>query len=223
MLHKEVFGNATLYLADCRDVLSTLESVDAVVTDPPYGINYGKMGGNNSGGWSGLRISSDWDKIRPSKEIFDLIKQISKYQIIWGGNYFTDYLPPSSKWLIWDKGQTNFSLGDAELAWCSFRGAIRRINYSRSKALQDKKKHPTQKALVVMLWTINQLPPPINTIFDPFMGSGTTGVAAIRLGKKFIGVEVNEKYFAIACKRMSKVQPFLFDNPFITVNKYSIL
>ena len=121
---------------------------------------------------------------------------------MWGGNYFTDVLPPSSKWLSWDKGQTDFSLADFELAWCSFKGAARRITYSRSLAMQDGKEHPTQKALEVMRWCILQLPEGCNTILDPFMGSGTTGVAAAKLGRQFIGIEREPKYFDIACRRI---------------------
>lgn len=138
-----------------------------------------------------------------------------KHAILWGGNYFADLLEPSSKWLVWDKGQTDFSLADCELAWCSFTGAVRRITYSRSKALQDGKVHPTQKPIAVMKWCIEQLPDGCHTILDPFMGSGTTGVAAVQLGKRFIGIEREPRYFDIACKRIADAyaQPDLFVAP----------
>jgi DNA modification methylase len=116
------------------------------------------------------------------------------------------------KWLIWDKGQTDFTLADVEMAYCSWEGAARRINYPRSLALQDGKEHPTQKPLEVMRWCIRQLPPPGLRILDPFMGSGTTGVAAVKLGRKFIGIEIEPKYFDIACRRISEAlkQPDMF-------------
>jgi hypothetical protein len=135
-----------------------------------------------------------------------LAVQAGKHAIVWGGNYWTDALPRTSKWLSWDKGQTDFSLADFELAWCSFDGAARRITYSRSKALQDGKEHPTQKPIEVMRWCIDQLPNGCTTILDPFMGSGTTGVAAVKLGKAFIGIEINTKFFDIACRRVDEAQ-----------------
>jgi hypothetical protein len=203
----------TLYLGDCREILPTLLRVDAVVTDPPYGIDYGKRGSfQASHGWSPLRESLAWDQERPAPEIFNLLRSRSEVQILWGGNYFTDLVPPSMKWLIWDKGQTDFTLADVEMAYCSWEGAARRINYPRSLALQDGKEHPTQKPLEVMRWCIRQLPPPGLRILDPFMGSGTTGVAAVKLGRKFIGIEIEPKYFDIACRRISEAlkQPDMF-------------
>lgn len=186
----ETIGDATLYLGDCREILPTLGKVDAVVTDPPYGIDYGRNGSfQASHGWSQWREKVEWDVDRPEKEVFDLILSASKEQIIWGGNYFSDYLPPSMQWLVWDKGQRDFSLADFEMAWSSQHKAARIMTYPRARALQDGKEHPTQKPLELMRWCIDLLPPKFATICDPFMGSGTTGVAAVNKGKSFIGVE----------------------------------
>ncbi len=203
-MRKEIIGNATLYNADCRDVSPLVQGVDAVVTDPPYGIGADEAGHRAQGksGWTDFG-PAQWDKERPPRDIFDAILACSKYQIIWGGNYFTDYLPPSMQWLIWDKGQRDFSLADFEMAWSSQQKAARIFTYPRSEALKDGKEHPTQKPLALMKWCIDLLPQP-TTIFDPFMGSGTTGVAAIQLGKTFIGVEREEKYFEIACRRIKE-------------------
>jgi DNA modification methylase len=202
----EVIGNATLYLGDCKDILPELGLMDAVVTDPPYGIDFGKSGNfQASHGWSKRRESVKWDIGRPNKKIFDLILNHSKNQIIWGGNYFTDYLPPRMRWLIWDKGQRDFSLADFEMAWTSQNKASRIFNYSRSKAMQDVKKHPTQKPLALMEWCLGFLPKS-KTILDPFMGSGTTGVVCMNLGKEFIGIEKDPEYFDIACKRISDAE-----------------
>lgn len=219
MTRTEIIGDATLYLGDCREILPTLCKVDAVVTDPPYGINYGALlkgkgdglGGADKNGWRDYGAPM-WDAERPCRDIFDLMRKQSGNQIIWGGNYFTDYLPPSMQWLIWDKGQREFSLADFEMAWSSQNRAARIINFPRAKALQDGKEHPTQKPIEVMRWCISQLPKAVRTILDPFMGSGTTGVAATDLGKQFSGIERDLKYFDIACRRIEEAykQPRLF-------------
>ena len=202
----ETIGNAVLYNADCREVLPALERVDAVITDPPYGIDYGRAGGfSASHGWGPWRENVAWDAERPERAIFDAMLSCSRDQIIWGGNYFTDYLPPTMQWLVWDKGQRDFSLADCEFAWSSQQKAARIITYARGKAVRDGKEHPTQKPIEVMAWCLGFVPK-AKTICDPFMGSGTTGVAAVRLGRKFIGIEREPKYFDIACRRIEDAQ-----------------
>ena len=121
-----------------------------------------------------------------------------------GGNYFTDVLPPTMQWLVWDKGQRGFSLADCEFAWSSQNNAARVFDYARALAMQDGKQHPTQKPLALMRWCIEQCKNKPKIILDPFMGSGTTGVAAIQMGRKFIGIEREPKYFEIACKRIEQ-------------------
>lgn len=210
---KEQIGDATLYLGDCLAVMLTLEPVDAVVTDPPYGIDYGKNGSfQASHGWGQWREDCSWDVERPTREPFDLFRKLSKHQIVWGGNYFTDYLPPTMHWLLWDKGQREFSLADFEIAWGSQRRAARIIECPRGRAVKDGKQHPTQKPIEVIERCILELPKRVVSILDPFMGSGTAGVACAKLGRKFIGIELNEKYFDIACERIQKAydQPDLF-------------
>ena len=205
-MKKEVIGNATLYQGDCKDILPDLGLVDAVVTDPPYGINADKEVSKNKGKWGWKYYGeTEWDEKRPNKTLFKLILKKSSNHIIWGGNYFTDCLPPSMRWLIWDKGQRDFSLADFEMAWTSQNKASRIFNYSRSKALQDVKKHPTQKPLALMEWCLAFFPES-KTILDPFMGSGTTGVACMNLDRHFIGIEKDPDYFEIACKRISEAE-----------------
>lgn len=215
MSRVETIGDATLYLGDCREILPTLPRVDAVVTDPPYGIDYGRAGSfSASHGWGPWREACEWDKTRPERGIFDAFREISTHQIIWGGNYFTDYLPPSMQWFVWDKGQRDFSLADFEMAWSSQQKAARVVQYPRAKARLDGKEHPTQKPIEVMMFCIDAVPD-AHTILDPFMGSGTTGVACIKLGRKFIGIEIEPKYFDIACRRIEEAwkQPRLFEEP----------
>jgi len=197
-----VIGNATLYCGDCREILAACRA-DAVVTDPAYGINAARIRNSQKNGWRDYDAPG-WDAERTPPDLVALVIKQAKHSIIWGGNYFTDVLPPSSRWLAWDKGQDNFSLADFELAWCSFEGAARRIVYPRALALQDGKEHPTQKPVEVMRWCIGKLPTGCEIILDPFMGSGTIGVAALKMGKRFIGVEREPHYFEIACRRIEE-------------------
>ncbi len=207
-----IIGDCRLLLGDCREILPTLGKVDAVVTDPPYGIGADEAAFRNNGkrGWKCYGETA-WDRSRPAQETFQSLLEASRDQIIWGGNYFADLLPPSMRWLVWDKGQRDFSLADVELAWTSQNKAARALTYSRGRAMLDGKQHPTQKPIEVMVWCLGFLPD-AETILDPFMGSGTTGVACVKLCRKFIGIEIDEKYFDIACRRIrdAYAQPDMF-------------
>ena len=206
MSRVETIGRAKLYLGDCATILPTLAPVDLVCTDPPYGIGADKAASKNEGKWGWTYYGeTDWDASRPPPEIFDLILKAGKEQIIWGGNYFTDLLPPTMQWLVWDKGQRDFSLADCEFAWSSQQRAARIFDYPRARALQDGKEHPTQKPIALMKWCIDMVPK-VNSILDCFLGSGTTGVAAVQMGRDFIGIEREPKYFDIACRRIEQAQ-----------------
>ena len=202
---KEVIGGCTLYLGDCMSVMKELARFDAVVTDPPYGI--GKDGQKRTTGGNGGRKAYDfkgWDATRPPAEAFDLIQSLSDNLVIWGGNYFADLLPPTGKWLVWDKGQ-RINQSDGELAYTSLPGALRIFTQNRVALLVEGAEHPTQKPIEIMQWSLLQMPDP-KTVLDPFMGSGTTGVACCQLGRPFIGVEIDEGYFDIACRRIEEAQ-----------------
>lgn len=197
----------SLHLGDCLDVMRGMEtgSVDFALTDPQYGIDHIHAGGRSSNnGWSENLYYGEWDKVRPDKVYFDEILRVARVVVIWGGNYFSDYLPPKMRWLIWDKGQRNFSLADFEMAWTNQDKAGRIFEYPRSKALQDGKVHPTQKPISLMKWCMEVMRIPAGaTVFDPFMGSGTTGVACAQTGRNFIGIEIDPTYYAIAEKRIN--------------------
>jgi DNA modification methylase len=214
-----IIGRATLYNADCRDVLPLLGKVDAVVTDPPYGI--GESAGKAKTRTSGLtskikgaqRYRQDygddsWDDEPIPPELIAEIREKGKWNIIFGGNYYD--VPATSCWLVWDKlnGDTDFA--DCELAWTNLPKAVRRIRYLWNGCMrangETRDGHPTQKPLGVMKWCIGHLPEPNQFILDPFMGSGTTGVAAVQMGRDFIGIEREPKYFDIACKRIEDAQ-----------------
>lgn len=206
----------TLYLGDCREIIPALGIVDVIVTDPPYGIGADKAASKNKGkyGWTYFG-ESDWDAERPPASLLMMLREVSRHQIIWGGNYFTDVLPPTMQWLIWDKGQRDFSLADCEMAWSSQKAASRIIDYPRVRALLDGKEHPTQKPIEVMRWCIGFIPASCVSILDPFMGSGTTGVACAQLGRNFTGIEISETYFDIACRRIQAAlnAPDMFVEP----------
>ena len=202
MKREQLSDDVTLYLGDCLDILPTLDdkSIDAVITDPPYGIADIWKGGSSCG-WRVARLSTpkrnEWDK-KPDKFIFDEILRIGNSVIVWGGNYFE--LPASRGWLVWNKPERNFSLSEAELAWTNRDTVIRVFDCRRS---DPEREHPTQKPLALMKWCIQQVKDS-TTILDPFMGSGTTGVAAAQLGRKFIGIEIDETYYEIAKKRIQQ-------------------
>jgi len=215
--------DATLYCGDCKLIMPTLGKVDAVVTDPPYGVKRDK-GFEGFGGF-GKPIArrrfedDDWDKERPSQACFDVMLEHAKHAIIFGGNFFADMLPVGGHWIVWDKLNTMPTFGDCELAWTNLpRKSVKKvtIEYNGLLGKEHNRAHPTQKPIAVMSWCLQTLPNGTNSILDPFMGSGTTGVACAKLGRKFIGIEIEPRYFDIACRRIEEAyaQPDLFvDQP----------
>lgn len=202
-----IIGPAELYLGDCAGILPIIGKVDAVISDPPYGLGMQNRadGGGVTSRASGAKIyeRSDWDFSPPEKSVLDALRAMSKTQIFWGANHFSDLLPASPQWLIWNKIQRGFSLADCEMAWSSQPRAARVFDCSRRQAQLDGLVHPTQKPVALMAWCIKQVRVS-DVILDPYMGSGTTGVAAVQLGRKFVGIERDPKYFDIACQRIER-------------------
>lgn len=208
MPRKETIGLAELWLGDCREIAPTLPRPAAVISDPPYGIGADKAAAKTRGkhGWR-PQIETDWDSSRPPVEFLRWMAVSADAVSLWGGNYFADVLPPTMGWLVWDKGQTDFSLADCELAWTNRKQALRRINLHRAVLVAEGGEHPTQKPVAVMRFTIDKLKvPAAGTILDPYMGSGSTGVAAVQMRHPFIGIEIEERYFDIACRRIEDAQ-----------------
>lgn len=192
-------GRATLYNADCRDVLPTLGKVDAVVTDPPYGIGFGAKHTK----WSANRdvILGEWDSEIPDVSgLLDLCDEI----IIWGGERFG--LPIRRCWLTWVKPDAAPTFASTEFAWTSWDRPARHYMQSISSVNAERVGHPTQKPLRLMKWCLTFLHNDATVILDPFMGSGTTGIAAVQDGYQFIGIEREPAYFDIACKRIEDAQ-----------------
>ena len=192
-----------------------LGRVDAVITDPPYGINRAKGfdGRDGFGGFGApierIRYEGDWDNKRPSKECFDLILASAPVQVIFGGNFFADMLPVSNHWIVWDKLNTMPTFGDCELAWTNVkRNSVKKVTVEWNGLIgkERERHHATQKPLKLMAYCVDCYTNPGQTILDPFMGSGTTGIAALQLGRKFIGIELDRKYFDIAVERIENAQ-----------------
>jgi site-specific DNA-methyltransferase (adenine-specific) len=196
--------NVTLYCGDTEKLGNNLGFFDLLLTYPPYGI---KADENPVRGIHRYGKTA-WDKAPPERWVLEMLIAQTRWQIIWGGNYFGACLPPSMGWLVWNKMQRDFSLADGELAWSSYDKALRIADISRGKALTDGKEHPTQKSLDLMRWCIDYAEraggKPIGTILDPFAGGGTTGRAAKDLGKRAILIEREERYCEIAARRLSQ-------------------
>lgn len=208
----EQIGNCLLLLGDCMGILPKLERADLVLTDPPYGIcqdkGVGGGGTDGSGRWARKPKVYDggWDNCRPSREALLTIVDCAESAIIWGGNYFADELPRGGRWLVWDKMNAMPTYSDAELAWTNIAGnsvkKFAQCNNGPSSMKDGGRWHPTQKPVALMKWCLGFTH--ALTVIDPFAGSGTTGVACVELGRKFIGIELDEKYFDIACRRIEQ-------------------
>ncbi len=210
----------TIYHGDCRDILPSLEPVDLVLTDPPWGTstacNSQRFSRKSSPWWTEVdntKVRAHGD-IKGDTEEFDPAPFIGQPAILWGANNFARNLPHSNGWLVWDKrknaetmAEKGWPLGEAELAWTNIIGATRVFRCLWSGLLRDRERgefyHPTQKPISLMIWCL-KFTTAANTILDPFMGSGTTLRAAKDLGRKAIGIEIEEKYCEIAAKRLSQ-------------------
>lgn len=200
-----IADGVSLYLGDCREIAPTLGKFVAVVTDPPYGIGFAaqptkwqRRAGKTPEAWDDLTIEG----------LSEIIAAGEK-QVVWGGNYYG--LPPSRGWLSWFKPDAPPSMGSVEFAWTNLDQNARQISYSIGATNAERVGHPTQKPLAVMRFTLREIGPAAS-ILDPFMGSGTTGVAAVKLGRRFTGIEIDPAYFDVACKRIAEAlkQPDMF-------------
>ena len=217
MPHKEVIGNAELYLGDCMEVLPTLPKVDACITDPPYGMDWDTDSTRFTGGKHKQGDGrEDWGAIRGDAEPFDPTPWLNFPRVVlFGANHFASRLPVGTT-LVWIKKADHLFgtfLSDAEVAW--MKGGHGTYCYRKQfpppsrMAENDGREvaHPTQKPLGLMKWCIEKTGVADGAlILDPYMGSGTTGVAAVQMGRRFIGIEREPKYFDIACRRIEDAQ-----------------
>ena len=220
-----------IYHIDCLEGMRLMKeqgiTADWCITDPPYGIGEDGKKNHSRGNTTTAKAKAaptlftpkNWDKKRIEKPYFDIMFEVSKEQIIFGGNYYTDYLPPSSCWIVWDKVNYGTDFADCEMAWSSYKGAVRLFRYMWNGMLQgnmknkEKRIHPTQKPLPLIEWILNKYTKEGDVILDPFIGSGTTAVACHKLKRKYIGFELDEEYFELASKRIeeAKSQLSIFD------------
>lgn len=209
-INKVICGDSLEYMKTLPD-----KCIDLVLTDPPYGINADKNAVKN---WEKCRANWfrvyenvwNWDESIPHKEYFKEIFRISKNQIIWGGNYFVEYLKNSQYWLFWDKWQRDFSFADWELARTSFDKAVRAFNYSRWAFLSENWKHPTQKPKELFKWCLDNYSKPWDVILDCFAWSWTTAVACIETWRNYIVIEKEPKYVEIIENRIKNTTLPLF-------------
>jgi site-specific DNA-methyltransferase (adenine-specific)/modification methylase len=219
----ETIGNATLYLGDCREVLPTLAPCDLILTDPPYGIKRFEKGFGTTRfkGHGAEKTGIEWDRKPELGLLLGLIDRC-RVTIIWGANNFG--LPPHEHFLVWDKMQTVENFASAEYAYYNGTKPAKVFRYSIHQHNQDEKNkaHPTQKPVRLMEWCISQSGE-VTTVCDPFMGSGTTGVAAVKMGRTFIGIEREPKYFDIAYKRIEDAQrqTSMFEQPAMKAEQHA--
>lgn len=212
----EHIGTATLYCGDCRDLLDDFPASHALVTDPPYGINLAKLTGTSRNRWNMARRTVAYDfNIVGDDRPFDPVPLL-RFQtaVIFGGNHFGSRLPDASCWLVWDKrdGGTSDHQADCELAWTNLRGPARLFSHKWRGMVRAGEEnvsrgqfrvHPAQKPVALMDWVLKQCRlAPGTPVLDPYMGSGTTGIAAARLGLPFIGFEIDPTHFERACDRL---------------------
>lgn len=216
--------NATIMNIDCMEYMKTLPDkfFDLAIVDPPYGIGMdrGKIGIDGTAKANNY-LKKDWDGFAPTHEYFNELTRVSKNQIIWGANHFADALPcPKSPcWIVWDKEKVGGLFADSELAWTSFKTAVRNFKYQWHGMLQGDMKnkeariHPTQKPVKLYEWILTNYAKPGQTIFDSHMGSGSSAIACNNLGFEYVGCELDEDYYNAACERIAKhaQQERLFD------------
>ena len=212
--HDWKYGINKVINADSLAVMRLIpdKSIDLVLTDPPYGIGESKGKNKSRGCIAQSRDygNEDWDNSIPSEAIFKEMFRISKNQIIFGGNYFVEHLVNSSCWIVWDKDNGATDFADCELAWTSFKTAVRKFKWKWQGMLQENMKHkdirvhPTQKPVELMRWILENYSKEGDLICDPFMGSWTTARACKDLNRNFIGFEISEEYCKIGEKRLEQ-------------------
>ena len=199
-----------LYHGDCLDVMQEIDNVNLVITDPPYGIHEMAYRKNRSR----TRLTKtvdygkfDWARNIPEKKYFDEIKRISENQIIFGGNYFVEYLYNSRCWIVWDKQMTG-NFAECELAWTSFNQSVKKYTVMWNGMIrvekEYKRQHPTKKPIRLFTQILDDFSKENDLICDPYLGSGTTAIACERLNRCWIGIEISKEYCDIAVDRIKK-------------------
>lgn len=205
----EIVGTATLYLGDCREILAGLPKVDAVITDPPFGVgNFVQTTGRKRGRGEGFGKEVSWNEDIPSAEVFDHLRRLSKHRIIWGANFFNCFEGRGGA-LIWDKCQPMPNFSKADIASCTHlqKTEIVKIPWTNfTVSHRAETNHPCERPVELYEWCIRYLPKTVKSVMDPYLGSGSCAVAAFRQGRSFIGIERDPAHFDIACRRIEDAQ-----------------
>jgi site-specific DNA-methyltransferase (adenine-specific) len=201
-------AKSEVFNMDCIDGMKQYPDnyFELAIVDPPYGIGANKMTLGN-GKKKIFRGNNDWDLEIPAKEYWDELFRCSKNQIVWGGNYMTEFLRPTSSWIFWDKGTGENDFADGELAWSSLGGALRKVSKTWVGAnAKDgiERIHPTQKPIYLYKWILTKWGKEGNKILDTHLGSGSSRIAAYDLGFEFTGFELDEDYFKASDKRFKQ-------------------
>lgn len=205
-----------VHCADCLDILRQLpdKCIDLILTDPPYGLGIDGQKESKSKNPKHNRKGhekKDWDSCIPDVEIFREMQRVSKNMIVWGANYFNEYLEQGHKgWIIWDKGQDGLTMSDCEIAYTNFDVPTRIVRMNRVELLKDKTIHPTQKPLKLFEWVLARYSKKGDIVLDCFSGSGTTAVACHNLGRRFICIEKDPDYAKASQARVAEAQKELF-------------
>jgi len=209
-----------LYNQDCMEAMASMEDnqFDLAIVDPPYGIgwdgdNLEKYNDKPCETWKGAKpkgyTKKNWDSSTPSKEYFEELLRVSKFSIIWGGNYFTNHLPPSGHWIVWDKKVSMPTFSKGELAWCNIKNSLDIFSFlwaGYRKGEPCDRIHPTQKPVALYTWLLDKYAQQGWKILDTHLGSGSSAIAAHDLGYEFHGYELDEEYFQAASKRLKEHQ-----------------
>jgi site-specific DNA-methyltransferase (adenine-specific) len=198
-----------LHNVDCMEYMRGLpdNAFELAIVDPPYGI--GKDGQNKGSGKHGGRKAHEWkgwDSRRPSADYWAELQRVSVHRVVWGANYFTEYLPPSMGWVFWDKGQRGLSMSDGELAYTSHNRRLEVVTINRVELLKDGTIHPTQKPVKLYEWLLMNYAKEGDRILDTHLGSGSSAIAAHNCGFDFVGCELDTDYFNAASKRLKQHQ-----------------
>ena len=198
-----------VYNCDCLDLMREMVKqgivADWLIADPPYGICVNHNMGRRKGDKKSDYKKAYWDNDRLTKEYFDLMRKCSKNQIIWGGNYYTDYLEPTPCWVIWDKMFSDeVTFAQVEMAWTNQSCSAKKVVCFPNGG--EERIHPTQKPLKVIEFCLNKFTKEGDLVLDPFMGSFTTAVACHKMGRKYIGAELDKEYFKKGQERLEKVK-----------------
>ena len=203
-----VIGNARLILGDCREVLPTLPKFDLILTDPPFGVgNFVQTAGNLRGRGDNAGNIVDWNDTPPDEAVFALIREKSRDRVIWGANFFNCFEPEGGA-IVWLKRQRMPNFSKAEIATCTHYKKTEIIEIAWTNfvvAREAETDHPCERPISLYEWCLNYMPKG-RTVCDPYMGSGSCGVAAIRMGRAFTGIERERKYFDAACERIEAAQ-----------------